>query len=353
MTQSAAAAGERTLGSRLRDIRGRTTQKALADALGVRAPSISAYENGSLVPPESRLRDYATFSVAKQPERLPTDDALTDDQRGTREDLYQELMTLRAMESSSQPADSVEDLWRFPVAEPVRLVVGQLEGTIHPYAARTDPNFTDLLSFADLDALIELHGHVRMKNPESDVRFVRADRLAAADNLASHIVMIGGPGLNDTLLQIFSQTNLPITQREDASVENGEVFFVEGEEKPNLPTFEGKRLVEDVGLFARLTNPYNTARTLSWCSGTFSRGVYGAVRILTDPDLRDQNSVYLSERFAGTAQFAVLARVPVILGGALTPDLQNEKIRLVEWPPLPGAREVAASHGNTRDRRRS
>ncbi len=43
-----------------------------------------------------------------------------------------------------------------------------------------DLNYTDLLTFADADALIELFGFLRKVNPESDVRFIRADRLLAA-----------------------------------------------------------------------------------------------------------------------------------------------------------------------------
>lgn len=323
-----------TLGQRLRALRGSAPQKAVAEAIGVRASSVSGYENGTLMPPEVRLRNYATYAVAKRSGgrgRLPAEDELKDTERTRRDELFDELIALR--DTAAQQSDSAEDLWTFPPGEPIRLVCGVLQNVVHPYADIRDPNYTDLLSFADLDALIELLGHVRMRNPKSDVRWVRADRLAAADNLASHLVMIGGPGLNLALQQIFDETDLPIHQRPHPKVNSGEVFYVDGQDKPNLPVLAGDppRLTEDIGLFARLTNPFNSSRTLTWCSGVFSRGVYGAVRILSDADLRDQNGAYLAERFSTATQFAVLTKVPVVLGGGITPDLQNDDARLYEW----------------------
>jgi hypothetical protein len=101
---------------------------------------------------------------------------------------------------------------------------------------------------------------------------------------------------------------------------------------PEFTAGASPRLVGDVGVFARLTNPFNSARTLTWCSGIYSRGVLGAVRMLTDASLREQNTRYLTDRFAGARQFAVLVKVPVVFGEALTPDLQNRGMRLYEWP---------------------
>ena len=57
----------------------------------------------------------------------------------------------------------------------------------------------------------------------------------------------------------------------------------------------------------------------------------GAVRALTDDKIRRQNEQYLTSRFADTDRFAILMRVPVLLGNAQTPDLQNPRTRLYEW----------------------
>ena len=101
---------------------------------------------------------------------------------------------------------------------------------------------------------------------------------------------------------------------------------------PEWSTVERHEILEeDVALLARLVNPYNSSRTLTICNGVYSRGVIGAVRALTDPQLRDANESYLAERFPG-GEFAVLMRVPVVAGKALSPDLGNPTSILYEWP---------------------
>lgn len=328
-----------TLAGRLRDLRleVNATQKDVADALGMGISSISAYEKGAPIP-DSRLADYAGFVAlrrARGREKVTSGTKLTESERAVQEALLRQLTGLR---NDITPEDETQpDLWTFPPGDPIILVVGALEDPKHPYIQTDDPNFTDLLSYADLDALVELHGHIRMRNPASEVRWTRSDRLSSFDQLSRHLVMLGGPGLNERLKQVFAGTGLPIVQRQHEGFENGELFSVPGRE-PERPQFlEGgkPRLVGDVGCFARLTNPFNSARTLTWCSGIYSRGVLGAVRMLTDASLRDQNGRYLAERFADARQFAVLVRVPVVVGEALTPDLQNNEMRLYEWPEDP------------------
>jgi transcriptional regulator with XRE-family HTH domain len=333
------------LGARLRELRteSEATQKEVAAALGLGVSSISMYEKGA-VPPDARLADYASFFAARQvrgDDRSPAGGQPAASQRIQKE-LLDELLALRPRREADVEPLPVKDLWTFAPGEPIMLVVGELEDMNHPYSAEAHRNYTEALRFADLDALVELHGHIRARNPDSDVRFIRADQLTASDNMTRHLVMLGGPGLNPRLQQILGRTPLPIRQTKHPDVEDGEVFVVLGQE-PALPEFtedEDPLLTEDVGLFARLTNPLTSTRTLTWCSGIFARGVLGAVRLLTDASLRDQNAAYLTQRFAAATQFAILARVPVLLGETITPDLQNDDARLYEWsdaePRQPG-----------------
>jgi hypothetical protein len=54
-----------------------------------------------------------------------------------------------------------------------------------------------------------------------------------------------------------------------------------------------------------------------------------------NPDRRQDsgaNERQLAARFDGENQFAILMRVPVLLGTTMTPDLRNESMRLFEWP---------------------
>jgi transcriptional regulator with XRE-family HTH domain len=339
-----------TLAGQLRALRTEVgaTQKEVAEALGLGISSISAYEKGAPLT-DARLGDYAAFVAVRQSRgaiKVTAKTELTDAERSIKLKLLHDLRSLR----NAPEEETTPDLWTFPRGDPIMLVVGQLQGMDHPYGSSRDPNFTELLSCADLDALFELHGHIRMRNPASEVKFTRSDRLTESDQLARHLVIIGGPGLNESLQQIFDGTALPISQGAHENVTDGEVFYVPDSE-PELPEFSERgtrRLTGDIGLFVRLTNPFNSARTLSWCSGVYSRGVLGAVRMLTDASLRDQNGKYLAARFAHMKQFAVLVKVPVMFGRALTPDLQNDEMRLYEWRGTESSRS-AQSGGNSGD----
>lgn len=359
-TPNVPGGGRVVLARSLRDLRlrhwsGRTVpQRTLAEALGGAKPLslslISSWENekNPTVPPTARLRDYATFfaterSVAAGRGRLLTDDELDDSERAIRDQLYEQLLGLRTGATDvpvSITPGHVSFNWRYPRASVIRVVCGTLDigdndELAHPYMRPSHLNYTDLLTFADIDALVELFGHLRMVNPESDVRFVRADRLREADELTSHLILLGGIGLNDLSERLPRQARLPVRQVVHPDFEDdGEIFEIgEGNDtRQFLPQLSGDTLTEDVGLFARMPNPNNSATTLTICNGVFARGVLGSVRLLTDDKLRQQNESYLAARFAGADRFAILMRVPVLLvGTALTPDLQDEKTRLYEW----------------------
>ena len=94
-------------------------------------------------------------------------------------------------------------------------------------------------------------------------------------------------------------------------------------------------LLEDVGMLARLPNPYNGLRTLTYCNGIHSRGVLGAVRCLTDPDVREDNEQYLEETFPGSDRFVILMRVPVLGGQTVSPSLKNPGTVRFQWPGDP------------------
>lgn len=348
--------GRAALARSLRELRlrrwpGRTVpQRTLAEAFGRGKPVslslISSWENekNPTVPPVTRLRDYATFfsterSIADDRGRLLTDGELDSAETAARDELYEKLLALRAGTTDLPVAEAASGPrfnWRYPRGSVIRIVCGtlDLDEGVHPYMRPDAINHTDLLTFADVDALVELFGHLRMVNPESDVRFVRADRLTQADELASHLVLLGGIGLNSVTGPLASETELPIAQVAHPERDiDGEIFEVRtGDRSVEYePVMSGGALYEDVGLLARMPNPNNSATTLTMCNGVFARGVYGAVRVLTDDKLRRQNETYLASRFAGADRFAVLMRVPVRFGAALTPDLQVAKTRLFEW----------------------
>jgi hypothetical protein len=225
--------------------------------------------------------------------------------------------------------------WHFSDPGPITLICARLpEKETAPLANPLDPNYTELLSYADLDALIELYGHIRAENPTMEVSYEVSSKVVN-DDMSSHVVILGGIGWNDKTRRLSEMTSLPIRQIEDPEIRTGEIFVLErnGSEERFLPKWEDDgTLVEDVGLIARTPNPLNSSRSLTICNGIHSRGVLGAVRSLTDARLRDSNERYIVENFADPSNFAILMRVPVISGQAMTPDFHATDCVLYQWP---------------------
>jgi hypothetical protein len=353
-TGSTASTALRVLAQRLRGLRQeqwpdkRLTQDALAKALGgVAAVTVSSWESQTApkLPPRDRMTDYARFFAtrrsveAAEPKILPLE-SLTEDEKAAYRELEAELLGLRdaaGSKPSRGTAATVRKSWRFVDTGPVTLVCAQLPKVeTASLADPRDPNYTELLSFADLDALIELWGHIRSENPEMDV-FYKAAPNVLSDDLSGHVILLGGIAWNDVTKRLSAMTHLPVRQIEDNSVETGEIFVadVDGEERRFLPEWgdaDHTNLVEDVGFLARVPNPLNSGRTLTICNGIHSRGVFGAVRSLTHARLRDGNEQYISANFGSSDSFVILMRVPVIERETMTPDFNNPDGILYQWP---------------------
>jgi transcriptional regulator with XRE-family HTH domain len=302
-------------------------QKTLSSALKVSAPTISSWENGVAVPSVERLEDVARFfasprSVAQQ--RLLDDTEMTSEERHTRERLVAELLSLRPDELAES------DFWRFPDG-PVRIICGKRE-PVPPEAEPESRNFMALASYADLDSLVELFGHVRACNPAADVRFARPD-LLRDDDLHAHLVVLGNIAAVQSAFGNWLP-DLPVTQLSVVS-QYGEVFeaTVNGQPERFEPVLaDDGSVTEDVGFLARMPSPTNPDRTLTLCSGVYTRGVYGAVRSLTDERTARLSQAYLRTRFGGADTFGVLMRVHVAHRLAPSPRLDDERIRLFEFP---------------------
>jgi hypothetical protein len=342
------------LAQRLRDLREQNwpevalTQAALAAAFSseerVSSATVSSWESLSSpkVPPRSRLTAYARFfatrrSVAADPPRLLPLEELTDGERDAYGALEAELVALRdaTRRPSAKDEAATTRSWHFSDSWPVTLICAQLPKTeTGSLADPADPNYTELLSYADLDALVELHGHIRAENPGMDVFFKLSSQIVP-DDLSGHLILLGGIGWNEITQRLSAMTSLPIRQVEDPAVGTGEIFVVDtGEEKQKfMPKWaDDGTLIEDVGFFARTPNPLNYNRSLSICNGVHSRGVLGTVRTLTDARLRDSNERYIAENFADPGNFAILMRVAVFAGQAMTPDFQAPDSVLYRWP---------------------
>lgn len=227
-------------------------------------------------------------------------------------------------------------IWRFSDSGPATMVCAQLpRETTSPLADSADPNYTELLSFADLDALMELYGHIRAENPTMSI-IAKAALQVTADDLTGHVVLIGGIIWNEVSRRFLDMIRLPVRQRAVPGFLTGEIFEVEidGEARQYCPKWEGENhtaLVEDIGFLCRMPNPLNSSRTLTICNGIHSRGVLGAVRSLSDARLRDSNERYIEQTLDNNQQFCILMRVQVIADRAMTPDFTNPATVLYQW----------------------
>lgn len=351
----------RVLGRRLRELRERQfpgvtiTQRALGKALGgtkpVSPPAISSWEKGSAIPAERWIAAYATiFSTGRSVEgeslRLLRDDELDADERSARKALQHELLSLRQNAlrvGQLAPAPDVTTAlggsWNFGDGKPIRIVCAEIpEEQRNVEATPTHPTlaYGELYSFSDIDALFELHGHIRAANPSSEVRVFKFGEVEP-DDFASHLVGLGGVDWNNLARKITELLpNFPVRQVSDGRDPRNAFFEVRsgGEVTRNAAVLsDDGELIWDVGLFVRSPNPFNRERTLTLCMAMYSVGTWGVVRALTDERFRDRNEDYLNKRFSGHDTFGILMRVLVIKGReAVTPDLTVPAYRLYEWP---------------------
>ncbi|MEV5961845.1 helix-turn-helix transcriptional regulator [Kribbella sp. NPDC051952] len=364
------------LARRLRDLRESRglTQKALAQALSgddtrVAMATISSWESAGnpKLPPAERLRSYALlFSTTDDATQLPREQDLNAAAQERFNTLHRELIGLRDA-VRGQVGSSIGGSYLYDFEHgPITIICPEapVEGR-SPMAAEDNPNHTRMYRYADLDSLVELWGHIRASNPELKVGH-RLPAEIVADDLSGHLIVLGGIAWNQVTNRLQRVLNeLPVQQVKVSDLENGEIFRrPDGEEfRPEwepregaateLPSAKqlksaqmddvwrnGKRhdLIEDVGLVARLPNPFNHRRTITICNGVYSRGVLGAVRTFTDLAVRERNEAYVASQFPG-GSFVMVLRVPVVNGEAISPDLENPENRLFEWPSSDEAAE--------------
>jgi hypothetical protein len=362
------------LASRLRALREqwpgvKVNQAQLAKALGgdgrrsVSVPLISSWESQSnpTVPPAFRIQDIATFfatprSFDGQTGHLLGLDEMTTEEQAERERLLEELTRLRN-EALGAPSvtwhgmtipNSLQEIaqslsagpYRYEPGERITIVCGLLPADMRdrmPYTDPLDPDFIELYRFAELDALLELFGHLRAANPTSPVGFRAAEQLSA-DDYTGHLISLGGVDWNLATTRTLDRLQLPVAQVAHWNEPDGTYFEVteaDGRKIPHRPLLEdtaGRSILrEDVALFARAVSPFNRKRFVTICNGMYGRGTLGAVRALTDERFRDRNAEYIKDKFGSSAAFCLLTRVPVEGDQTLTPDWTAPGTVLFEW----------------------
>ena len=218
----------------------RLTQQKLARALSAEealaASTLSSWESASSpkLPPRHRLLAYARFfatprSVEADPRLLPFE-ALTPEEQAAYKKLEAELLELRSLAAEDSDGEDIafNRSWHFTDDGPVTLICAELpENQTGPLASPSSPNYTVLQKFADVDALVELHGHVRAENPGLAVH-LRMPSEVDHDDLTGHIILIGGVVWNEITERISSMAGLPVRQVRHTRLQSGEIFVVDG-----------------------------------------------------------------------------------------------------------------------------
>jgi transcriptional regulator with XRE-family HTH domain len=358
------ADGGRRLGERLRALREAgisgvpVTQSVVAGAFHKSVPLISSWEKGKAVPSEEWLNAYARlFATSRsyvdgQP-WLPAPEDLHGDELDRFEELFRELRQLRsaatgpgtppAPRATEHPAtrSPADEMWHFADRSPITLVCARLPVELRAsraYSSPESPDYVELYAYSDLDALVELYGHVYAANPGVPVHRKLADDLDESD-VTNHLVLLGGVDWNPMTRRVMMELSLPVTQeKRDGRGPDAGSFRVRdrhGRTTVFRSTVEDdgpdRRLTQDVAHFCRAPNPFNRMRSVTICNGNYGRGTYAAVRALTDPRFRDRNRGYLQQRYGPEVTYSILARVSVVAGEVITPDWTQDGTVLHEW----------------------
>jgi hypothetical protein len=348
--------GSTQLNQRLRALREQAwpgqgvTQLQLSEAFSTErptsVPTISSWENQKATPTPVRLEAYARFFATERsiqgekPRLLPVAE-LSDDERERYDTLFEELSALLVTPETRPGPQIGSTLWHFPDGSEILIVCARLPPDLTrkmgDYTDPRNPDYMQLYTYADVDSLLDLYGHLRMVNPLSNVNFITGDKITA-DDYSKHLVLLGGIDWNPVTRELLSRLgdDLPVRQATRLGTDESVGFEAKSSTgvRVFMPKLQAGQLTEDVAHFDRRPNPFNYLRTVTICNGMYGRGTLGAVRALTDIRFRDRNDQYARAKVEASSAFSLLMRVRIIGTETLTPDWTMEDTRLYEWPEV-------------------
>ena len=177
------------------------TQSQLAKALSsegrvVAGATLSSWESltNPKTPPVARISAYARFfsterSLEGEPHLIPEDQLTADELDRFRQREAQLLQLLHPEERKPQ------HIFHFDVGPVIVICPDAPEEVRGSLANEEDPNFTKLQQYGDLDALIQLYGHLCAENPSLEVLHKLASEVVPPD-YRNHLILLGGIGWN-------------------------------------------------------------------------------------------------------------------------------------------------------------
>ena len=223
--------------------------------------------------------------------KLVAEADLDHDEQARRRELEDELLALRdAANGTVSPVRHADEELRrlhsgplfFADGRPITIVCARLPPEFRrnmPYVDPAEPDYTESYTYADLDTLLELHGHLRAANPLSLIH-IRADDALSADDLTTHLVLLGGVDWNLLTRDLLNRLDVPVSQHQTGSATTRPAprSRCERRRRPGLRADPGRRPAHR-GRRALLpgAQPVQPARTVTIFNGMFGRGTYGAV----------------------------------------------------------------------------
>lgn len=163
------------------------------------------------------------------------------------------------------------ELWNLArdKSDPVFLVGGAIQSN--------DATHPPVVQSGDKDALLETVlllsdvANLRSLTCVSSLEFRR-------EHYGHHIISIGGPCNNEVTRRLIDDSGLPL-RFDNLDADDDETPLIEcaTETKHSKRIDEGGKLVEDVGFFAKFTNPYDPSKQVILVCGIESPSVYGVV----------------------------------------------------------------------------
>lgn len=345
-----------SLAERLRTLREREhrrlTQEQLASVFRSRNSTVSSWEKPGpdRLPPPERLAEYARlFCTSRSFDsgnlRLLRDDELDKQELQRKAELYAELLLLREQAQSAeqgQPREAAaptgeesSSIWRFPDGAAITIVCADANEQ-PPYAKPDHLNYTRFARYADLDALIAVHGQIKADNPKSDVWIMPIEEFEAEDT-ERHVVIIGGKAADDPATSLLcSKLLLPRAEKKEYKKEHKTWdshifrFRFDREDRTFEASFDDNTLIRDVGVFARGSHPVGQDLTVTVCNGITSRGVYGAALCFIDSERNPKesqrklrNEQYVKEQLGGVSTYCIFMNITVFKGKAVPPYLSD------------------------------
>ena len=175
--------------------------------------------------------------------------------------------------------NEVRMLWYGKEARTVHVIAPRSQQETE-FARTESPNYDRFHKFGDKTAVWETLVLLARLYPGADVRVHVADEFDMESEMRrDNLVVIGGPGFGNDGNRVCRTISQRMKSRVSYARDYETMLVGEGRLRA---TYKGRRMTQDYGYFARLSNPYNPDSAIVLVHGIHTLGVLGAARAFSD-----------------------------------------------------------------------